>query len=168
MVSKEQPSMPSLKKALYPVLLNCNLISLVYNSHTSTGACCVSCSLWYFLVSVSRWNSESYPTWCFGALSESRLCPLSVGRVSELWCYVRRDSRKLDVRMEASPLSLSLSQYCTSISLSASSSRLYFYHPCGPQQPPGRGAASQINFGKQLEKHLRTWLNIVDWNLNSR
>lgn len=35
--------------------------------------------------------------------------PQRVGRLSKLCCYVRRDSRKLNVRMEAPSLSLSLS-----------------------------------------------------------
>lgn len=39
---------------------------------------------------------------CSCVFEEMLLCPLSVGRVSKLQCYIRRDSRKLKVRMEAS------------------------------------------------------------------
>lgn len=70
--------------------------------------------------------------WC----RHCQMFPQRVGRLSKLCCYVRRDSRKLYVRMEAPSLSLfqPLSLHLFLFHF------LYFYRRCGPREPPGRGS----------------------------
>ncbi len=69
--------------------------------------CIVICA-WQQMSKGAQATKMYYLIWrdaqCSFASQESRLCLLSVGRVSKLWCYVRRDSRKLNVRTELSSL----------------------------------------------------------------
>lgn len=80
-----------------------------------------------------------YPgLWC----RHCQMYPQRVGRLSKLCCYVRRDSRKLNVRMEAPSLSLSLpAPVSSSVSFSTFS---IFIADVGRGSRPGEAAFRSV------------------------